>query len=68
MSTSMVWYTYGYETDNSVPVAIGDSVFNMTTHVSYNDDGSTYEAIWCPNCGAEVSLAMDHCPVCGRGF
>ena len=60
--------TYGYETDNSVPVAIGESVFNMTTHISYNDDGSTYEAIWCPNCGAEVSLAMDHCPVCGRGF
>ena len=60
--------TYGYETDNSVPVAVGTSVVAAPTHVSYNDDGSTYEAIWCPDCGAEVSLARESCPVCGRGF
>ncbi len=38
------------------------------THISYNTDGSTYEAIWCHNCGKEVSLAMDICPNCGRVF
>ena len=40
----------------------------MVTHEGYNSDGSTYEAFWCPNCGAEVSLAMESCPNCGLGF
>ncbi len=53
--------TYGYETGNTV----GDG---YATHTSYNADGSTYEAIWCPDCGSEVSLAMENCPNCGRHF
>ena len=56
--------TYGYETDNVVYE--GDQGYQ--THISYNADGSTYEAIWCPDCGSEVSLAMDHCPVCFHSF
>ena len=56
--------TYGYETDNVVYE--GDQGYQ--THISYNADGSTYEAIWCPDCGAEVSLAMEHCPVCFHLF
>ena len=56
--------TYGYETDNVVYE--GDQAYQ--THISYNADGSTYEAIWCPDCGSEVSLAMDHCPVCFHFF
>ncbi len=54
---------YGYDTDNYV--LSQDDGF-LQTHVSYNGDGSTYEAVWCPGCGAEVSLAMEQCPVCGR--
>ena len=57
----------GY-TGNSVDVYVGDFVYAMPTHTSYNADGSTYEAIWCPDCGAEVSLAMENCPACGRAF
>ncbi len=34
-------------------------------HVAYNDDGSTYNTITCPECGEEVSLAYDSCPNCG---
>ena len=52
--------TYGYENDNYVN--------GIGTHTSFNDDGSTYEAIWCPDCGTEVSLAMENCPGCGRPF
>ena len=52
---------YGYDTDNYVDTVDG----YLNTHVSYNLDGSTYEAVWCPACGAEVSLAMEYCPVCG---
>ena len=40
--------------------AIGFGVFMIPA------DGSTYEAVWCPECGAEVSLAMEQCPVCGH--
>lgn len=53
--------TYGYETGN----VVGDG---YATHTSYNADGSTYEAFWCPDCGSEVSLAMENCPNCGRFF
>ena len=56
--------TYGYETDN----VVYDGDQGYQTHISYNADGSTYEAIWCPDCGSEVSLAMDHCPVCFHLF
>ena len=56
--------TYGYETDN----VVYDGDQGYQTHVSYNEDGSTYEAIWCPDCGAEVSLAMEYCPNCGHPF
>ncbi len=55
---------YDNETGNAVPVDGG----NLPTHIGYNPDGSTYEAIWCPDCGAEVSLAMEQCPNCGRWF
>ena len=54
---------YGYETDNYV---LSQSDGYLGTHVSFNLDGSTYEAVWCPECGAEVSLAMEQCPVCGH--
>ena len=56
--------TYGYETDN----VVYDGEQGYQTHVSYNADGSTYEAIWCPDCGTEVSLAMEYCPNCGHSF
>jgi hypothetical protein len=56
--------TYGYETDN----VVYDGEQGYQTHVSYNADGSSYEAIWCPDCGAEVSLAMEYCPNCGHSF
>ena len=46
----------------------GNYVDGMPTHFGYNSDGSHYEAIWCPDCGAEVSLAMERCPACGRSF
>ena len=46
----------------------GNYVDGMPTHLGYNADGSHYEAIWCPDCGAEVSLAMERCPACGRSF
>ena len=48
--------------------AVDTNVGTMVTHEGYNSDGSTYEAFWCPNCGAEVSLAMESCPNCGLGF
>ena len=48
--------------------AVDTNVGTMVTHESYNNDGSTYEAFWCPNCGTEVSLAMESCPVCGLDF
>lgn len=53
---------YAYDTGNYYPT-LTDGY--LPTHASYNADGSTYEALWCPSCGAEVSLAMDRCPVCG---
>lgn len=53
---------YAYDTGNYVP-SVSDGY--LPTHASYNYDGSTYEAVWCPYCGAEVSLAMERCPVCG---
>ena len=55
-------------TGNSVDVNYGYSIYSLPTHQSFNPDGTTYEAIWCPDCGTEVSLAMESCPVCGRGF
>ena len=48
--------------------AVDTNVGTMVTHEGYNGDGSTYEAFWCPNCGAEVSLAMESCPNCGLSF
>ena len=59
---------YAYDSGNSVPVDLGWDTVYLPTHVSYNYDGSTYEAIWCPDCGSEVSLAMEYCPFCGRPF
>ena len=53
---------YAYDTGNYYPT-LTDGY--LPTHASYNADGSTYEALWCPSCGAEVSLAMDRCQVCG---
>ena len=37
-------------------------------HDAYNDDGSTYDTVTCPNCGREVSMAYDSCPYCGFGL
>ena len=56
------------DTGNSVRVYSDGDILYLPTHLSYNPDGSTYEAFWCPDCGAEVSLAMQSCPVCGRWF
>ena len=53
---------FAYDTGNYVP-SVSDGY--LPTHAYYNYDGSTYEAVWCPYCGAEVSLAMERCPVCG---
>ena len=53
-----------YNTGNAVETLWG----SMPTHESPNGDGTFYEAFWCPNCGAEVSLAQDRCPVCGIGL
>ena len=35
-------------------------------HTAYNDDGSTYNTITCPECGSEVSMAYSKCPYCGH--
>ena len=37
-------------------------------HDAYNDDGSSYDTVTCPNCGREVSMAYDSCPYCGFGL
>lgn len=43
-----------------------DNAGNMyELHDAYNDDGSTYSTITCPNCGREVSMAYESCPYCG---
>ena len=57
-----------WETGFAVLVDDGDIIYEVPTHECYNEDGSTYSAIWCPDCGAEVSLAMENCPNCGREF
>ena len=40
----------------------------FATHEGQNGDGSTYEAFWCPDCGAEVPVGRDSCDNCGAGF
>lgn len=61
-------YDYDYEPEYGFPYETGNYVYGLPTHVAYNPDGSTYEAIYCPSCGSEVSLAMEYCPYCGFSF
>ena len=58
----------GYSGSGEDGSETGNYVGGFATHTSTNSDGSTYEAIWCPDCGTEVSLAMENCPGCGRPF
>ena len=76
-ASAVVYYTDYPSSDNIYSVDIfgnqGLIVSGYTTandgtvyeiHDAYNNDGSTYNTVTCPNCGNQVSMAEDACPYC----
>ena len=74
-ATCVVYYTDSPSGDNiyqadifgaDVPIEYSyGETYTYELQEAYNEDGSTYDTLTCPNCGAEVSLTEDVCPNCG---